>query len=477
MTGTTPTNSPRRRRSHRWIAVTLLAALAVLFPAFGAWLYLLHDGPPPDDADLLVEVPIVRPEENGYLLLRNSVLNVLWPYSFNFHPSDEGYEQLSAALKADIASGVTEGGDGSTNESLDPAGALDRMLRGDEWFPSFARKVFELEAAYLERTEESLMLPRFQFYEEDPQDYFNFIRFVQNYLLLRAQNLSRQGRLDEALDEAMKLVRLAGKIRSSARNILHLLDAITTEQQGFKAVQDLLARDELSKDAWRRLHDELLVEGDEQEATCRAILGWYGVFVRFIEHPYWFGPLGSYADLDGQIPSPWNSWSFLLSNSSRALAAESARNSCGNAGKPVKDWTPLVDPAYVYEGWGRLIPVRNGMGRRVVVCWSSFMRVAESKGCFVRVQRRLMVAWLALKLHHADRGDFPADLDSLVPQYLQNVPIDPYDGKPLRFSTEKKIIYSIGDDLTDSGGSSETEINKAFQDAREPTLHLELPKR
>ena len=32
--------------------------------------------------------------------------------------------------------------------------------------------------------------------------------------------------------------------------------------------------------------------------------------------------------------------------------------------------------------------------------------------------------------------------------------MDPFDGKPIRYSKDKKIIYSVGEDGVDSGGSA-----------------------
>ncbi len=49
-------------------------------------------------------------------------------------------------------------------------------------------------------------------------------------------------------------------------------------------------------------------------------------------------------------------------------------------------------------------------------------------------------------------GDLPATLESLIPDFLPSIPIDPFDGRPIRYSREKKLIYSVGEDLIDSGG-------------------------
>ena len=61
---------------------------------------------------------------------------------------------------------------------------------------------------------------------------------------------------------------------------------------------------------------------------------------------------------------------------------------------------------------------------------------------------------LALKAYEIDYNTLPSSLDELVPQYISEVPRDPFDGQPIRYSAEKKIIWSVGEDSVDSGGSA-----------------------
>ncbi len=51
-------------------------------------------------------------------------------------------------------------------------------------------------------------------------------------------------------------------------------------------------------------------------------------------------------------------------------------------------------------------------------------------------------------------GRFPKNLDELVPNYLPALPVDPFDGQPLRYKPLEKgcVIYSIGKDRHDDGG-------------------------
>jgi len=60
---------------------------------------------------------------------------------------------------------------------------------------------------------------------------------------------------------------------------------------------------------------------------------------------------------------------------------------------------------------------------------------------------------LALRLFEMREGHLPADLEELVPVYLTEVPRDPYDGKRFGYLPEKRLVYAVGQDLKDSGGS------------------------
>lgn len=63
----------------------------------------------------------------------------------------------------------------------------------------------------------------------------------------------------------------------------------------------------------------------------------------------------------------------------------------------------------------------------------------------------LQTALLAYRLdHHA----FPPTLDALIPKYLSAIPLDPFDGQPLRFRRDPQgvTLWSIGPDFTDQSG-------------------------
>lgn len=75
-----------------------------------------------------------------------------------------------------------------------------------------------------------------------------------------------------------------------------------------------------------------------------------------------------------------------------------------------------------------------------------------------RVRLRCAIPALAAERYRKQRGDWPASLDTLVKAgLLKAVPLDPYDGKALRFRhlDDGVVIYSVGVDRVDNGGNSD----------------------
>jgi len=70
--------------------------------------------------------------------------------------------------------------------------------------------------------------------------------------------------------------------------------------------------------------------------------------------------------------------------------------------------------------------------------------------------RATALTGVAVDRYRLDHGGaFPARLDALVPQYMDDVPLDPFDGHPLRLvvRNDQAQIYSIGPDLKDNAGA------------------------
>jgi len=72
---------------------------------------------------------------------------------------------------------------------------------------------------------------------------------------------------------------------------------------------------------------------------------------------------------------------------------------------------------------------------------------------------RLARAAIAVALVRLRDGKLPDSLAAIVaPGLLSDVPLDPFDGAPLRYDAAKGRLWSVGSDMKDDGGDANTDI-------------------
>ena len=89
------------------------------------------------------------------------------------------------------------------------------------------------------------------------------------------------------------------------------------------------------------------------------------------------------------------------------------------------------------------------------LCLPQYGRVAHRAARDSACLRTAATAMAVERFRLAHQNQPPDSLAALVPAYLKSVPTDPFDGQPLRYKRLEKgyVIYSIGDDLKDDGGT------------------------
>ncbi len=84
----------------------------------------------------------------------------------------------------------------------------------------------------------------------------------------------------------------------------------------------------------------------------------------------------------------------------------------------------------------------------------SFKKVIESCET-TEMNRDATLATIGIEIHHRRTGIYPATLAELVPSILPALPIDIWDGKPLKYQLVdgKPVLYTIGCDKVDNNGA------------------------
>jgi hypothetical protein len=77
---------------------------------------------------------------------------------------------------------------------------------------------------------------------------------------------------------------------------------------------------------------------------------------------------------------------------------------------------------------------------------------------------RSAIVALAAERYRREHQHWPNDLAALVPEYLGEIPADPYDGIAIRYVriAEGVVIYAVGPDGTDDGGNLPLQAKPTF---------------
>jgi hypothetical protein len=82
------------------------------------------------------------------------------------------------------------------------------------------------------------------------------------------------------------------------------------------------------------------------------------------------------------------------------------------------------------------------------------LKIEQADRRYLATLRGLRVV-LAVERYRRAHGDWPDRLEALMPDLIAAVPLDPYDGKPLRYRRleDSVLIYMVGPDGVDNGGA------------------------
>ena len=101
-------------------------------------------------------------------------------------------------------------------------------------------------------------------------------------------------------------------------------------------------------------------------------------------------------------------------------------------------------------------------GVMAIVLMPSLLKAMRSLTEAEALRSSVVVACAATR-YRLDRGDYPATAALLVPGYMESIPVDPFDGQPLRLQRMPEgqlVIYSVGADGKDNGGDVESKDDK-----------------
>ena len=389
--------------------------------------YVSRDIPEPDVADLAVDRPELPPAENAYTYFISATNAFYWP--------------TNSAVVTDYLDG----------ETVDTEALATVLMKNAEAMTLIRRGIQCQKCVTPEVTGFDTLLP-----------YLSPWRNMGRILAAKTRHDRLAGRYSEATETCISHLRFADLIQRDAECIINYLVGIAVLDLGLAQARDLARDPGMSSPELRRLSDTLSALGPFAPGLIRAIKVEYKVVASTIDDlgkgNFSMDDLSSLSGSDPpsllkgkRIPGY-----FFQPNRTKLTFANLYRDMITNARLSYAEMNlyDVEDVLGLGEDKLKLLTRPNALGKILYAMLIPALDSLLERKC--RAECGVAATHLLATLHtyENDNQAFPKTADRLVPDYLNTIPIDPYDGKQFRHDHSKGIVYSVGQDLKDSGGSS-----------------------
>ncbi len=412
--------------NRRWKLVLIIFVVA----GFGILIYFkLFSGdiPPPDVSDLAVEYKDIPADENAFTYISEAA---------------DIYDSIR--LKSKIFQDSIEAAKYDAAE----------MTK----FMALSEKMFE----HLDRGLkcERLQFPAYRSYDT-LLPYLKWFRQLARMQLNRALYLFKHGKEKEAFEVLINTMKFGAMMERGKGCIINYLVGYAIKDYALTRFRELLTVTTLGPEVLKGFMKKLDEFKADGEGLAYAFKLEYRVAAACIDDIR-DGKITYRQLVSGSHPSPRPSGKRLTNyslkpNMTKKMFAGYYRNAITNIKKLPGSFMEIKQPVGPRKVFGYQINIGNNwMGRRLYrefVLHNEWLIIQRIRGNINVGATQLLIA---LKCYKIENGDLPETLEELVPEFIDKLPVDGYDGRPLRYSREKKIIYCLGDDLEDTGGPPST---------------------
>lgn len=346
---------------------------------------------------------------------------------------------------------------------------FNKILDGEAWDDEFVQGVMDQNSATFAfvtegNRQERCIAPRVTSINT-LMPYIAKWRAIARLFVVKIAAHTRRGEPAEALTDVTTLMAFSHRVVADAGCLIHYLVGVSIHEMCMRSTRELVWSGLLSDNQLTQLQSILLSNSLSSDGYVSAWQGEYEVFSDLVDTLH----TGDHI-LDDIATSGLASWIqrgaakyFLHANRTKREMGliysgliDQATNCYGK--------TEIVDvDQFVMDKKGAIdkangvakFRVPNPLGTILYTMMLPAYQAVVNKKCRAEVSYRATVVLVALQRFKNTNNSLPPSLDALVLEFLPAVPVDSYDGKPMRYSPTLGIVYSVGEDLEDSGGSTE----------------------
>ena len=403
----------------------------------------------------------------GFLAVIALLLGIMFLRSFAPVPGPDTELQLARANLPAGANGydalVT-----ATNHLWWPKAQENRiydLVKDTNWDDALAATVLASNRDALAGWDAAARLPDFQVPEvstcNDLLPYLASWKQLAQLAAVRENFLLHHGQEQAAFDQMVSHVQLARRMQNSHGVLIVYLVGTAVNAIGLSQIQHWAGQAHLTPEQLKNYCRQLQTRpGEAGEAFANTIR---------MEHQMQIGTLA--AMRDGRMsledfPRIWAVWPLFSFSQTRALfdkgalmLVQAAPHLYREANMPEMETRPSLTSMALSGNWTGQV-----LYYMMMPALAGSLAKKSQSDAQVQITRTI----LALRAYQLAHGNLPPDLNALVAEFLDAVPVDDFDGQPLRYSAEKKIVYSVGKNLKDDGGDDQASPHDSSQ------RHLDL---
>jgi hypothetical protein len=459
--------------------LVLLVALIVFVT--GVLVFGGHDIPPPDVSDLLPRREPIADADNAYTHFCAATNALYWPeyVPLGATPPMHRSRRERAVLHT------------STNDIPAAPRPEIRVKRLDEHVrailngstndDAFVQAILASNRVTLAELDlglacRHLQMPQVDGYQETSSLFPKSMQRIGLLLALGAKLDQRQGRYTKSLQNCLRLLKLAVLLSDDPGSLSQLVyyGGVPNLSSGCWRVRCLAYEQGTTAAQLSELLQQLGKTPSVQEAIALALSNDFRLNLNLVDtfssgsipvwqldclcdNPYNFLSYPGIRKLNGRTVPRY----FFQRNRTVALVADHYQATLRQLPLPYAGMTipdPLDEFSETRRFWWQVIG-SNFLGTKLLSSALPSMHDALLASCKTECMlsaTRLVLACCAYSRTH---GEWPPTLDALVPTYLDCIPRDPYDGAQFRYSRKEAIIYSVGSNLKDDGGSDKLPPN------------------
>jgi hypothetical protein len=442
----------------------LLTAAATTALVLGYMVFWPWDKPPPEDADLrqLQLPPPCAPEDNAWPLLEKANKQLVDVVTIAIPPSKR------VAGKKDTKRISWYYGGGLESTYYNPYAAT-RIWKAD-----IVQEILKVNSTSLALLDEAAGKPGISYaamkYPSARMDWTNLFFLLD----LAAINEQLAGRHEEAAKLLLQQHRL-GRLYFKNQDPDSYFEALSWMHNAQNRIAHLLQEPGLSAPVLARLAEGMPPLDQEQKSLGfkNLVRRDYGRLTMILQDSSrskdWIG-------IRQTVPLP--SWCFKP-NLSHSRLADATRIVLAKSGRPYVKFAagtflPTGRPPIRTEMLSMLVS-KNGLGDfaiknqewRTVYQWLNV--------CSTESHLSALRLIIACKRYQLKYGKPPDTLMALVPEFLDAIPVDPFDGKPFRYSPAGQVVYSVGANGIDDGGTGDPFPIWSARRGLDLTMPINLP--